>query len=83
MSNDAMIIPHRQLTPEALQGLIEDFVTRDGTDYGEVETSLQMKIDQVKRQLDKGKYFILFDSELQTTVLVSKDQLPNIAGGED
>jgi uncharacterized protein YheU (UPF0270 family) len=78
-----MIIPHRQLTPEALQGIIEDFVTRDGTDYGEVETLLQMKIDQVKRQLDKGKYFILYDAELQTTVLVSKDQLPDIAGGED
>jgi uncharacterized protein YheU (UPF0270 family) len=78
-----MIIPHRQLSPEALQGIIEDFATRDGTDYGEVETSLQMKVDHVKRQLDKGKYFILYDAKLQTTVLVSRDQLADIEGGED
>jgi uncharacterized protein YheU (UPF0270 family) len=78
-----MIIPHRQLSPEALQGIIEDFATRDGTDYGEVETSLEMKVDHVKRQLDKGKYFILYDGELQTTVLVSRDQLADIEGGED
>jgi uncharacterized protein YheU (UPF0270 family) len=78
-----MIIPHRQLTPEALQGIIEDFATRDGTDYGEVETSLQIKVDHVKRQLDRGQYFILYDAELQTAVLVSKDQLADIKGGED
>jgi uncharacterized protein YheU (UPF0270 family) len=78
-----MIIPHRQLSPEALLGIIEDFATRDGTDYGEVEPSLQIKVDQVKRQLDKGQYFILYDAELQTTVLVSKDQLAIIEGAED
>ena len=72
-----MIIPYHQLSPEALLGVIEDFVTRDGTDYGEVETSLQVKIDQVKKQLVKGNYFILYDCELQTTFIVPKDQLPD------
>ncbi|MCX7110365.1 MAG: YheU family protein [Proteobacteria bacterium] len=72
-----MIIPHLELSPEALQGIIEDYVTRDGTDYGAVETPLQHKVDQVKRQLEKGNYFILYDMELQTTVIVSKDQLPD------
>ncbi len=75
-----MIIPHRELSPEALQGIIEDYVTRDGTDYGAVETPLHYKVDQVKRQLDKGNYFILYDMELQTTVIVSKDQLPDKLG---
>ncbi|MBW2654812.1 MAG: YheU family protein [Deltaproteobacteria bacterium] len=32
----AIKIPYNQLSPEALQGVIEEFVTRDGTDYGEV-----------------------------------------------
>ncbi|MDH5185281.1 MAG: YheU family protein [Gammaproteobacteria bacterium] len=29
-----MIIPHTNLSPEALQDLLEEIVTRDGTDYG-------------------------------------------------
>ena len=78
-----MIIPHRELSPEALQGIIEDFVTRDGTDYGEFETPLQAKVDQVKWQLDKGKYFILYDAELQTMVIVPKDQLPELLKDDD
>ncbi len=40
-----MLIPHRELSPEALQGLIEEFVTRDGTDYGESEAALATKVD--------------------------------------
>ena len=36
----AMQIPHDQLSPQALRGLIEEFVTRDGTDYGTTEASL-------------------------------------------
>lgn len=78
-----MIIPHRELSSEALTGIIEDFVTRDGTDYGEVETPLHMKVRQVKNLLDMGRYFILYDAELQTTVIVSKDQLPGNIQDED
>ncbi len=47
----AMIIPHQELSPEALQGLIEEFVTRDGADYGERDTPLEDKVAQVRRQL--------------------------------
>jgi hypothetical protein len=32
-----MIIPHRMLSPDALRGVIEAFVTREGTDYGAQE----------------------------------------------
>ena len=78
-----MIIPHHELSPEAMQGIIEDFVTRDGTDYGEVETPLQVKIDHVKNQLDKGHCFILYDTELQSTVIVPKDKLPEILTHEE
>jgi uncharacterized protein YheU (UPF0270 family) len=42
----ALKIPYDQLSPEALQGVIEGFVTRDGTDYGEVEISLETKVAQ-------------------------------------
>lgn len=44
---NAVKIPYDQLSPEALHGVIEEFVTRDGTDYGEVEIPLETKIAQV------------------------------------
>ncbi len=44
---NAVKIPYDQLSPEALKGVIEEFVTRNGTDYGEAEIPLETKIAQV------------------------------------
>jgi hypothetical protein len=72
----AVKIPYDQLSPEALQGVVEEFVTRDGTDYGETEISLETKIDQVRAQLKNGKAVIIFDQETDScTVLRSDDPL--------
>nr|WP_027363016.1 YheU family protein [Desulfospira joergensenii] len=57
----AVKIPYEQLSPEALQGVIEEFVTRDGTDYGEKEVLLETKIAQVLHQLQSGKAVLIFD----------------------
>ena len=67
----AVKITHTQLTHEALHGLIEEFVTRDGTDYGEVEIDLEIKIAQILAQLDSGKAVIVFDQESQTPTILS------------
>jgi len=72
----AVKIPYDQLSLEALQGVVEEFVTRDGTDYGETEISLETKIDQVRAQLKNGKAVIIFDQETEScTVLKSDDPL--------
>ena len=62
-----MIIPWQDIAPETLENLIKEFVLREGTDYGDVEISLQSKIDQVKQQLQSGEASIIF-SELHETV---------------
>ncbi|MEZ9058561.1 YheU family protein [Vibrio pelagius] len=62
-----MIIPWQEIAPETLENLIKEFVLREGTDYGDVEISLQSKIDQVKQQLQSGEASIVF-SELHETV---------------
>lgn len=62
-----MIIPWQDIAPETLENLIKEFVLREGTDYGDVEVSLQSKIDQVKQQLQSGDASIVF-SELHETV---------------
>lgn len=64
-----MIIPHQQLSPAALQGLIEEFITREGTDYGWEEVSLSTKVLQVRRQIEKGDVVIVFDSARESVSL--------------
>ncbi len=59
-----------QLSAEALDGLIEEFVSRDGTDYGRSELSLEEKKADVVRQLERGEVCIVFDTEMQSANLV-------------
>ncbi len=67
-----MKIPYQQLSAEALQGLLETFVCREGTDYGERDYSLQDKIEQVLQQLQRGKVVICYDSYLQSFSIVTE-----------
>ena len=62
-----MIIPWHDLDPETLDNLIESFVLREGTDYGEHERSLEQKVSDVKRQLKSGDVVLVW-SELHETV---------------
>lgn len=70
-----MIIPYQKLSQEALQALIEDFVTRDGTDYGEVEMSMQDKSAHLIALIKKGDLLITYDDELQSCGLVTKEEV--------
>lgn len=62
-----MIIPWQDLSPETLDNLIESFVLREGTDYGEHERSLEQKVNDVKRQLKSGDVVLVW-CELHETV---------------
>ena len=67
-----MIIPYQQISPDALQGLIEEFITREGTDYGEAEFSLQQKVKQVEHQLVRGDIVIVFDVATESVSILTK-----------
>ena len=69
---NGVVISHTHLTPTALRGLVEEFVTRDGTDYGYVEKTLDQKVAALMRQLDRGEATIVYDSESQTTSIVPR-----------
>ncbi|MBD8163744.1 YheU family protein [Erwinia persicina] len=62
-----MIIPWKELDTETLDNLIESFVLREGTDYGEQERSLQQKVEDVRRQLNSGDVVLVW-SELHESV---------------
>ena len=63
-------IPSDQLSPEVLTELIESFILREGTDYGESEVPLKRKIEQVRAQIAKGEVKIYFDAESESVTLL-------------
>ncbi|HMK66078.1 MAG TPA: YheU family protein [Thermodesulfobacteriota bacterium] len=67
-----MIIPYEKLSPEALKGLIEEFVTREGTDSGYTEKSLEDNVEMVKKQLRHGEAVVVYDEASQTANIVHK-----------
>lgn len=62
-----MIIPWQELEVSTLENLIETFVLREGTDYGEQERSLEQKVADVRRQLERGDVVLVW-SELHESV---------------
>ncbi len=64
------------LSPEALRGLVEEFVTRGGTDYGAVERGVEEKIAQVLAQLCSGEARLVFDPETETANIALARDLP-------
>lgn len=70
-----MLIPYDQLEAETLTRLIEDFVTRDGTDNGD-ETPLETRVLRVRQALGKGQAVIFFDMESQQCQLMAKHEVP-------
>jgi uncharacterized protein YheU (UPF0270 family) len=65
-----MIIPWHELPAATLNNLIESFVLREGTDYGEQAFSLTEKVEQVRQQLKTGEVVILY-SELHESVTIA------------
>ena len=75
MCQDPVPIPFRELSPDALRGVIESFVLREGTDYGAHEYSLDDKVEHVMRQLERGEARILFDPLTETVdIVVAKER---------
>lgn len=69
-----MIIPPERLSAETLRNLLEEFITREGTDYGDVELSLDTKLSQLQQQLATGQVLIWFDTASESAQLITKEQ---------
>lgn len=73
-ATEPMIIPFADLADDTLQRVIESFVLREGTDYGLHEAPLTSKVLQVRRQLERGDAWIVFDAESSTIdIVLSRD----------
>ncbi|WP_288129394.1 YheU family protein [Microbulbifer sp.] len=77
-----MIIPHKQIDAETLQNLLEEYATRDGTDYGEREVSLEDKVASLRRQLESKQVVIWFEPGEESVNLVLAEDVPkDLPGG--
>jgi len=75
MTETLLVIPYRDLSPEALTGLIQEFVTRDGTDSGYTRGSLEENVAMVRRQLDTGQAVIVFDDRTKSCNIVPAETI--------
>ena len=66
-------VPHDRLEGQVLQALLEEFASRDGTDYGAQEHSLEQKVSQLRRQLQLTELLILYDADCEEWDLVGSE----------
>ena len=67
-------VPPGRLGADLLQALLEEYASRDGTDYGETELRLEQKVSQLNRQLHSRDLVILFDVESESWDLLQREQ---------
>jgi uncharacterized protein len=70
-----MLIPHDMLDPDTLQRLLEDFVTRDGTDNG-YDATLEQRVERLRRQIERREVLIVFHPDSGDTSLAHRRDVP-------
>lgn len=65
-------VPATALSPDALSGIIDEFILREGTDYGATELDHEAKVKRVRKQLEKGDVKIVFDPNLESVSLLTR-----------
>lgn len=68
---EPVVVPYTELSADLLHAVIESFVLREGTDYGEKEISLEDKVARVVGQLRRGEARIVFDPESESISIVT------------
>ena len=70
-------VPPAALSAQALTGLIQSFVLREGTDYGEYDVPFETKVLQMRRQLERGEAEIVYDPNTESFDIVAFGRFPN------
>jgi uncharacterized protein YheU (UPF0270 family) len=70
-----MFIPHTAVRKETLLAIVEEFVSREGTDYGPSAFSFESKVQSVLKQLERGEACLVFDPVSESCDLVIKGSL--------
>lgn len=77
-----LVIPHEKLSREALQGLIEEVVTRDGTDNGYTQATIEQNVAKVMDQLRRKEAVLVYDEGTQTANIVPVNHVRFVSSNE-
>lgn len=71
---ETMIIPHQQLSTEALDNLIKEYCLRDWG-LNETEAPLESRYAQVRQAVQQGLLVVLYSEHFETASLIPRDQI--------
>lgn len=74
-----LLVPTARLAPATLLSLLQEFASRDGTDYGEREVDLDEKVADLRRQLGDASLKLVYDTETETWDLLAAEQADELA----
>jgi len=69
-----MIVDPKQLTQESLLGIIDNFILREGTDYGMHEATHVQKRESLMTKISEGEVLIVFDTESESVTLLVQEE---------
>lgn len=70
ITEEFLEIPYQQLSEDALSGILDEFINREGTDYGDIEVSHERKYQQLLTALQSGRCKIVFDPASDSCTLI-------------
>lgn len=76
-----VVVPVSAIAEATLDNLLREFVTRDGTDYGAVETTEGQRVAQLRAALRSGDAVLLFDTDAETHDIVPRRDLTTEVDG--
>ena len=71
-------IPPNKLADEILVSIIEEFINREGTDYGKQEVKLDVQIKRARSKIMRGDVLIMFDPKTESCNLITKEEISSI-----
>lgn len=81
MSENLIEVPWQELASDVLNALVEEFVTRDGTDYGAEEIDTSRKVEQVIAGIKNKRWLIVFDTDLEQCNIVDRETWASYLNG--
>ena len=78
--SNTIVVPADRLSVESLESLVEEFVTREGTDYGFQEVSVEQKLKQALSAVKKGDVLVIYNTDSESTQLVAREDYVGLAG---
>ncbi len=78
-----IVVPPDRIANDLLDALLESYISREGTDYGETELSLDDKLRVLKPQIKRGEVLIIYDESSESFNLLSREDYLRQSGEPD